>query len=84
MRVEVTKAFRWAPDGNNVIDVEAGQIVEDRCAEVALQLRSGRDLDVPPADDTSAPAEDAPAEGTRAVEPPRDRAVRRAPRNKGA
>jgi hypothetical protein len=78
MRVEVTKSFRWAPDGNNVIDVEAGQIVEDRCAEVALQLGRGRDVEAPPADDTAGAAEE------RAAEPPRDRAVWRAPRNKGA
>lgn len=78
MRVEVTKTFRWAPDGNHVVDVEAGQVVEGRCAEVALQLGSGRDVDAPKPNGDEAPPED------RAVEPPRDRAVRRAPRNKGA
>jgi hypothetical protein len=82
MRVEVTKSFRWAPDGNNVVDVEVGQVVEDRCAEVALQLGRGRDLEAPepPAGDDDEPE---PTDEL-AAEPQRNRAVRKAPRNKGA
>lgn len=49
MKVEVTKSFKWAPDGNHVREVQAGEQLEGRGAEVALQLNSGRVLESVPA-----------------------------------
>lgn len=69
MRVEVTRSFKWAPDGNNVRDVAVGEVLEGRGAEVALQLSSGRQLaDVVAAEaaELAAPAEPSAA----AAEPP--------------
>lgn len=42
MRVQVTKDFHWAPDGNNVRLVAVGEVLEGRGAEFALELKSGR------------------------------------------
>lgn len=41
MKAKVTKGFKFAVGGNHVIDVEAGAIVEGRCAEVALAEKWG-------------------------------------------
>lgn len=44
MKVKVTKDFLWAPDGNHVRAVKAGEELEGRGAEVALQLGKGEEL----------------------------------------
>jgi hypothetical protein len=44
MRVEVTKSYKWAPDGNHVREVQVGEVLEGRGAEIALELRCGREL----------------------------------------
>lgn len=44
MRVKVTKDFKWAPDGNHIRTVRAGEELEGRGAEVALQLSSGEEV----------------------------------------
>lgn len=41
MRVRVTKAFKWAPDGNNVREVQVGEVLEGRGAQVALEQKAG-------------------------------------------
>lgn len=43
MKVEVTKEFKWAPDGNHVVTVPAGKEVDGRAAEVAIQLGCARE-----------------------------------------
>jgi hypothetical protein len=48
MKVKVTKPFPWAPDGNHVRNVKAGEVLEGRGAEVALQLNSGEKLATEP------------------------------------
>lgn len=44
MKVEVLKPFRFSPDGNTVESVSVGTEVEGRCAEVALQMKCGREI----------------------------------------
>lgn len=44
LKVEVTKPFRFAPDGNRVETVEAGAEVTGRRAEVAMQMGCGREI----------------------------------------
>jgi hypothetical protein len=45
MKVKVTKEFLWAGEtGNHVRTVNAGDVVEGRAAEVALQLKSGEEV----------------------------------------
>lgn len=51
MRVKVTKDFKWAPDGNHVRTVKAGEELEGRGAQVALQLSSGEELRETPGPD---------------------------------
>lgn len=43
-RVEVTKAFRWAPDGIHAREVEIGEVLEGEGAEIALQMGCGQEL----------------------------------------
>ena len=43
-KVKVTKEFPWAPDGNHVRVVKAGEVLEGRGAEVALQMKSGEEV----------------------------------------
>ncbi len=38
MKVQVTKSFKWAPDGLHTRDVQVGELLEGRGAEVALDL----------------------------------------------
>jgi hypothetical protein len=66
-RVEVTKTFLWAPDGNHVREVPVGEVLEGEGAEIAMQMQSGRVLD----DETAVGAA------------PDNRAAPRAPRTKG-
>jgi len=47
MKVKVTKSFPWAQDGNHVRIVKAGEVLEGRGAEVALQLSSGEEVKEP-------------------------------------
>lgn len=70
MKARVTKAFRFAVDGNHVINVDVGAIVHGRCAEVALQQGWG----VPP---------EAPQEEKASAAAPDNKALFRAPKNKG-
>jgi hypothetical protein len=44
MKVKVTKDFPWAPDGNNVRLVRAGEVLEGRGAEVAIQMKCGEEV----------------------------------------
>lgn len=71
MKVEVTKSFPWAPDGNNVREVKVGEVLEGRGASIALELKCGRAVEEKPA----APAPSAPA-------PVEEKAVAAAPENK--
>jgi hypothetical protein len=41
MSVRVTKDFRWTPDGVRTQTVRAGDVVEGRAAEVALEMGCG-------------------------------------------
>jgi hypothetical protein len=55
MKVKVTKAFPWAEDGNHIRTVKAGEVLEGRGAEVALQLSSGEEVREQPKPPTPAP-----------------------------
>ena len=48
MKVRVTKAFPWAADGNTVRMVQVGEVLEERGAVVALQMKAGVVLDDEP------------------------------------
>jgi hypothetical protein len=67
MRVEVVKPYLWAPDGIHVREVQVGEVLEGEGAEIAMQMKSGRVLDAEKAFEAV----------------PENRAVPRAPRNKG-
>lgn len=44
MKIEVTKAFKFSPDGNTVETVNVGEKVEGRRADVAMQMKCGREI----------------------------------------
>ena len=44
MRVEITRSFQWAEDGNHVRTVAVGEVLEGRGASVALDMKCGRPL----------------------------------------
>lgn len=70
MKVEVTKSFLWAPDGNHVRTVAVGELLEGRGAEVALQLGSGYVLaEASKAEETAEPKPTTPEVAHPAVEP---------------
>jgi hypothetical protein len=46
MRVEVTRSFRWARDGNFVVEQNPGDVVEGAAADWALKLQCGRDREL--------------------------------------
>ncbi len=69
MKVIVNKTFKWAPDGIHVRDVLVGEVLEGRGAQVTLDMQCGEVVDEEP------PAKQA--------EPPANKAVNKAPRNKG-
>ncbi len=81
MKVQVTQAFRFAPDGNHTITVETGTVVEGRCAEVALKAGWGVELRAPEPPPAAEPKADEPEE--KAIEAaPQNKATPRAPWNK--
>jgi hypothetical protein len=45
MKVQITKAFRWARDGIYVEDLHVGDVVEGRPAEIALEQGWGRSVE---------------------------------------
>ena len=49
MKVKVTKPFNWAPDGNHVHAVKAGEVLEGRGAVVAMQMNAGEEVREEPA-----------------------------------
>jgi hypothetical protein len=74
MRVQVTKEFLLAEDGNTVREVQAGEVLEGEGAEHALRQGKGEQLDAV-----------APAPVTEDVKPeaaPEVKAVQKAPKNK--
>lgn len=48
MKAKITQAFRFAVGGLHVVDVSVGDVVDGRCAEVALQEKWGLPADAPP------------------------------------
>lgn len=77
MRVEVRKAFLWAPDGIHVREVKVGEVLEGEGARHALLIGEGRQLDEPP----PPPPADPPAE--KALEGAPSNAALKPLRNKG-
>jgi hypothetical protein len=43
-KVEVVKAFLWAPDGIRVREVPVGEVLEGEGAEIAMQMKCGREV----------------------------------------
>lgn len=67
MRVRVTKEYLWAPDGNTVRTVRVGEELEGEGAAIALQMGAGEALGEEKSEEPAA----------------ENKAVARAPRNKG-
>lgn len=73
MKVQITKAFRWARDGIYVEDVHVGDVVDGRPAEIALAEGWGVEFGPAPAAPAVAVAPDARApavDGWSAAAPP--------------
>jgi hypothetical protein len=86
MKVRVTRGFKFSPDGNSVVDVEAGTEVEGRCADVALQSGWGEEVRAaqpkPEGHAEEHPKHEAEAEEKALESAPHNKALHRAPHHK--
>lgn len=88
MKAKITKAFKFSPDGNSVRDIAVGDVVEGRCAEVAVQSGWGEEEAAPAPAPVPVPPrvpleEDEPVtEEHKAAKAPLDKAIHHSPYNK--
>ena len=81
MRVRVCKAFPYSLDGNTSSQANVGDVFEDeRRVRWALELGEGVEV----REGNSAEADGEKAAGEKAAGPSKDKALDRAPKNKGA